>query len=51
MGLMKEDSVPTDVKQTIICALGDLMRRFTNMIEDHSSQIYDLLMDKNYLVR
>jgi hypothetical protein len=35
--LMKQKTVPTDVKQTIICLLGDLMRRFTNMIEDRST--------------
>jgi hypothetical protein len=43
--------VPTDVKQTVICAIGDLMRRFTNMIEDESTRIYKMLRDKNAVVR
>jgi len=44
-------SVPIDIKQTIICALGDLLRRFTNMIEDESGKIYELLRDDDALVR
>ncbi len=43
--------MPTDVKQTVICAIGDLMRRFTNMIEDESTRIYKMLRDKNAVVR
>jgi condensin complex subunit 1 len=30
LSFVNEDTVPTDVKQTIICAVGDLMRLFTN---------------------
>ena len=27
-------NVPTEIKQTIVCAIGDLVRRYTNMMVD-----------------
>ena len=47
----QEYQLPTDVKQTVICAIGDLMRRFTNKIEDEKERIYSMLKDKNAVVR
>ena len=49
--LMQFDAVPSDVKQTIVCAIGDLWRRFTNMIEDRTEAIYNFLKDNSAAVR
>ena len=48
---MQFSSVPSDVKQTIVCAIGDLWRRFTNMIEDRTEAIYNFLKDESAAVR
>ena len=39
--------VPTDIKVTVVCAVGDLVRRFTNTMVDRQDKIVDLLRDKD----
>jgi len=39
------------VKVTIVCAIGDLVRRFTNALVDRQENILDLLRDDNDKVR
>ena len=51
LDLIQQTNVSDQVKQTIVCAIGDLWRRFTNMIEDKSERIYCLLTDKSPIVR
>lgn len=44
-------NAPYTCKQTIIIAIGDLYKRFTNLIEDRSDRIYVLLEDSCAVVR
>lgn len=52
-GLVNKSSkkVPSDVKVTIVCAIGDLVRRFTNTMVDRQENIMDLLRDEDEKVR
>ena len=52
-GLVSKElkNVPSDIKVTIVCAIGDLVRRFTNTMVDRQDQIFDLLRDDDERVR
>lgn len=52
-GLVSKDLklVSSEIKITIVCAIGDLVRRFTNTMVDRQEKIFELLLDDDPKVR
>ena len=49
--LLSSETCPTDVKKNIIVAMGDFLKRYTNLMTDQRIRLFDILSDKETSVR